>query len=172
MIKTIYLAGGCFWGTEHFFKLVRGVVSTAVGYANGHTEAPTYEEVCKGTTGYAETVKIDYDATQLKLELILELYFSTIDPISVNKQGGDIGEQYRTGIYYVDEDDLAIIQNSLSQLAKNYRASIAIECKPLGNFFLAEEYHQDYLEHNPTGYCHIRPELFYKARMANPILPE
>lgn len=168
MTKTIYLAGGCFWGTEHYFRLVRGVVDTKVGYANGHTDqAPTYQEVCTGTTGFAETVRIDYDSDILALETILDLYYKTIDPTSLNRQGGDIGEQYRTGIYYVDTKDREVIQRSLEDVQRLYRAEVVVECLPLANFYNAEEYHQRYLEHNPTGYCHIRPELFALAREAN-----
>ncbi len=168
MTKTIYLAGGCFWGTEAFFKLLRGVTATSVGYANGRTDNPTYEAVCRDNTGHAETVRIDYDADVLALPLILDLYYATIDPTSVNKQGGDIGEQYRTGIYYIDEEDRPIIEASLEELSQRYRAPIVVECQALEQFFPAEDYHQDYLDKNPTGYCHIRPELFLMARNANP----
>ena len=168
-MKEIYLAGGCFWGTEHFFKQVRGVVSTEVGYANGHTStAPTYEEVCQHTTGFAETVHIVYAPEQIDLSKLLELYFMTINPTTLNKQGGDIGDQYRTGIYYTDPKDLPTIQAALTALQKKYTAPIVIEAKPLTNFYSAEGYHQDYLDKNPGGYCHIRPELFRLAKEANP----
>lgn len=168
MNKVIYLAGGCFWGTEHFFKQVRGIVATDVGYANGRTEHPTYEEVCRHDTGHAEAVRIEYDPSEISLELILSLYYKTIDPTSLNKQGGDLGTQYRTGIYYTDEADLPTIQTSLAELAKLYRAPVVIECEPLLQFYSAEDYHQDYLDKNRGGYCHIRPELFVLARNANP----
>ena len=168
-MKEIYLAGGCFWGTEHFFKQVRGVVSTEVGYANGHTStAPTYEEVCQHTTGFAETVHIVYAPEQIDLSKLLELYFMTINPTTLNKQGGDVGDQYRTGIYYTDPEDLPTIQAALTALQKKYTAPIVIEVKPLTNFYNAEDYHQDYLDKNPGGYCHIRPELFRLAKEANP----
>lgn len=166
MIKEIYLAGGCFWGTEHFFKLLIGVVSTAVGYANGITDHPTYEEVCSSATGHAETVHITYDE-RLSLETILDLYYKTIDPTSANKQGADVGTQYRTGIYYTDPNDRPIIEASLNKLASQYRTPLVVECEPLRQFFRAEEYHQDYLSKNPGGYCHIRPELFLLVRKAN-----
>lgn len=165
MIKRIYLAGGCFWGTEHFFKLVRGVVATSVGYANGNLDAPTYEQVCAGDTGHAETVCVDYDSEIITLERLLELYFKTIDPTSLNKQDGDIGEQYRTGIYYTDPNDEPIIRTALAELQRHYRASLVVECLPLSCYYLAEDYHQGYLEANPRGYCHIRPELFALARV-------
>lgn len=167
-MKEIYFAGGCFWGTEHFFKQIRGVVSTEVGYANGNGENPTYEEVCKHTTGFAETVHVVYNPDQLSLETLLDLYFQTIDPTLLNRQGNDIGDQYRTGVYYTDPADEPIIRSSLAQLQKRYQASIVTECLPLKNFYTAEEYHQDYLDKNPNGYCHVRPELFELARRANP----
>lgn len=167
-MKEIYLAGGCFWGTEHFFKQVRGVVATEVGYANGHTTDPTYQDVCSHTTGFAETVHISYAPDQIGLPLLLELYFKTINPTSLNKQGGDIGDQYRTGIYYTDSTDRPVIEAALKALQAKYSAPIVIECEPLKNFYNAEDYHQDYLDKNPGGYCHIRPELFRLAKEANP----
>ena len=167
-MKEIYLAGGCFWGTEHFFKQVRGVVSTQVGYANGHTDSPTYQDVCSHTTGFAEAVRITYAPEQIDLSLLLSLYFKTINPTSLNKQGGDIGDQYRTGIYYTDSADRPVIEAALRELQTKYSAPIVVECEPLKNFFDAEEYHQDYLDKNPSGYCHIRPELFRLAKEANP----
>lgn len=162
--KEIYFAGGCFWGTEKFFACMEGVLETAVGYANGKTEHPTYEEVCKKDTGHAETVRVIYDASVLDLNELLDLYYKAIDPTSVNRQGGDIGTQYRTGIYYVDTNDLSIINSSLQQLANHYNQPIAVEVLPLQNFYYAEEYHQKYLDKNPTGYCHISESLFELAR--------
>lgn len=166
-MKEIYLAGGCFWGTEHFFKQVRGVVSTEVGYANGHTSNPTYEEVCSHTTGFAETVHITYAPDQITLDKLLELYFLTIDPTSLNRQGGDVGDQYRTGIYYTDSTDRPTIQAALKALQRKHSQPIVIEVEPLRSFYDAESYHQDYLDKNPSGYCHINPELFRVARKAN-----
>lgn len=167
-LKTIYLAGGCFWGTEHFFKQVRGVHATEVGYANGHKENPTYEEVCRTDTGFAETVRVDYAPEDVSLGLLLSLFFQTIDPTSLNKQGGDIGTQYRTGIYHVDEADVPTIRQALAELQSKYTRPIVVEQKSLSNFYPAEAYHQDYLEQNPRGYCHIQPELFALAKAANP----
>lgn len=166
--KEIYFAGGCFWGTEHFFKQVKGVVNTEVGYANGNTKNPTYEEVCSAETGFAETVKVVYNPKVISLNFLMDLYFKTIDPTSLNKQGGDIGTQYRTGIYYTDKNDKQKIQEALEKLAKNFSNPIVIENEPLKNFYNAENYHQDYLEKNPTGYCHISPALFEIARNAKP----
>ena len=163
----IYLAGGCFWGTEHFLKQIRGVERTEVGYANSMVSNPTYQEVCTGSTGAAETVKVIYDPQILHLDLLLDLYFQTIDPTSLNRQGEDCGLQYRTGIYYVNQDDLSVIEAAIGDLAKEYTEPIVIEVKPLLNFYLAEEYHQDYLNKNVGGYCHINPKLFELARKAN-----
>lgn len=166
MIKEIYLAGGCFWGTEKYFQNILGVVNTEVGYANGNTENPTYEEVCRNNTGHAETVKVLYDDNKIGLSYILELYYDVIDPISVNKQGGDIGPQYRTGIYYTDNNDKEIIMASISELQKKYDEKIAIEVKPIRNYCKAEDYHQKYLDKNPFGYCHIGKDKFEKAKLA------
>lgn len=166
MRKTIYLAGGCFWGTEQYIQNVKGVVSTEVGYANGNTKNPTYEEVCKKNTGHAETVKVEYDDDIIGLPFVLELYYDVINPVSVNRQGGDMGVQYRTGIYYVEEEDLKTIQNSIHELQKKYKEKIAVEVKPLTNYYPAEEYHQKYLDKNPTGYCHIGKDKFEKAKVA------
>ena len=154
-MKEIYLAGGCFWGTEHFFKQIDGVLETKVGFANGHTENPTYKEVCTDTTGFAETVYIKYDETKISLEFLLNMYFKAIDPVSVNKQGGDCGTQYRTGVYYTSEDQLPVIEKVFDQQQKELAEPIAVEVKALQNFYTAEEYHQDYLKKNPNGYCHI-----------------
>ena len=163
----IYLAGGCFWGTEHFLKQIRGVEQTEVGYANSQVPNPTYKEVCTGNTGAVETVKVVYDPRTVDLDLLLDLYFQTIDPTSVNRQGGDSGLQYRTGIYYIDKDDAPVIEAAIKDLAKDYAKPIAIEVMPLVNFYAAEEYHQDYLDENPGGYCHINPALFELAKKAN-----
>lgn len=163
----VYFAGGCFWGTEHFMQQIRGVKSTEVGYANGTIKDPTYEQVCTGNTGAAETVRVTYDPQEVKLDLLLELYFKTIDPTSLNRQGGDRGSQYRTGVYYTDKADLPIIESAISELAKGYKKPIVVEVMPLSNFYKAEDYHQDYLDKNPGGYCHISPDLFDFARKAN-----
>ena len=154
MKKTVYLAGGCFWGCQKYFDLIPGVMETQVGYANGPTENPTYEDV-KHDSGHAETVRVVYDPQKLPLDALLEKYFLVIDPTAVNRQGWDAGIQYRTGIYYTDPADEEVIREALRSLAKKYDAPIAVECLPLQNFYPAEEYHQKYLEKNPGGYCHI-----------------
>ena len=164
--KEIYLAGGCFWGTEKYLSGMKGVVKTDVGYANGNTENPTYEEVCRNNTGHAETVRVVYNSSVISLPFILDLYYDAINPISVNRQGGDVGTQYRTGIYYVNEEDKAVIDKSIQELQKKYNKPIAIEVLPLKNYYLAEEYHQKYLDKNPNGYCHIGRNKFEKAKLA------
>ncbi|MBQ6018710.1 MAG: peptide-methionine (S)-S-oxide reductase MsrA [Clostridia bacterium] len=163
-MKTIYLAGGCFWGTQKFFDRFDGVLSTTVGYANGKTKNPTYEQVCRSGTDHAETVRIDFDETAMPLSRLLEYYFLTIDPLSVDRQGGDVGRQYRTGIYYADASLLGEIAAAVKKEEEKVGAPLAVEVKPLENFCPAEEYHQKYLEKNPGGYCHIPAELMKPPR--------
>ena len=153
-MKTIYLAGGCFWGMQKFIDQFPGVLSTEVGYANGPTAHPSYREVCD-SAGHAETVRVDYDETVLSLRELLQYYFMVIDPLSVNRQGHDEGIQYRTGIYYTDEALLPEIEPVWRAEEEKAGAKLAVELEPLRNFFSAEEYHQKYLEKNPGGYCHI-----------------
>ena len=155
MTKEIYFAGGCFWGTQHLIKQIRGVVRTEVGYANGSTPNPTYEEVYTDTTGYVETVRIEYNPEEVSLTLLLEIFFRSIDPTSLNRQGGDIGTRYRTGVYYTDTGDLATIEQMFLLIKEDYDEDIVVELEPLHSFYPAEEYHQDYLDKNPTGYCHV-----------------
>ena len=154
-MNTIYLAGGCFWGVEGYFKRIEGVKGTTCGYANGRTENPSYEDVCRHDTGHAETVKVDFDDEVISLEDLLIYYFRIIDPVSVNKQGNDVGTQYRTGIYYTNESQLPVIKAAIEREQRKYNEKIAVEVLPIENFYSAEEYHQDYLDKNPNGYCHI-----------------
>lgn len=165
-MAEIYLAGGCFWGTEKYLKMIRGVRSTQAGYANGQTINPSYEDVCYRDTGHAEAVRVVYDADVLPLDFLLNLFFESIDPTSVNRQGGDIGVQYRTGVYYTDKGDLPVIEAAIASLQEKYEKPIAVEVLPLDNYSPAEEYHQNYLDKNPGGYCHIGPALFEKASRA------
>ncbi len=151
----IYLAGGCFWGVEAYMSRIYGVYDVTSGYANGKTENPTYEEVCYMNTGHAETVHVQYDPARVDLNTLLGYYFRIINPVSVNKQGNDVGTQYRTGIYYTDEADLPVIEAKMAEIQAKYDEPLAVEVEPLKHYFLAEEYHQDYLEKNPNGYCHI-----------------
>ena len=153
--KQIYLAGGCFWGTEAYFSKLKGVARTLCGYANGNTVNPTYEEVCHSDTGHAETVLVEYDPSVIPTEKILTEFFKTIDPTTENRQGYDIGSQYRSGIYYVDETDAPIIQSFAQKKQEEYAKPIVTEILPLIGFYPAEEYHQNYLDKNPNGYCHV-----------------
>lgn len=166
-MKEIYFAGGCFWGTEHYFKQINGVISTEVGYANGNTDNPKYEEVYTDTTGYAECVKVIYDPCVITLEYLVELFFRSIDPLSLNRQGNDCGTRYRTGVYYTDSDDIKEIESVFKSVESAVGEPLAVELEPLWNFYPAEEYHQAYLDKNPNGYCHIPLELMMMARMAN-----
>ena len=161
-MNTIYLAGGCFWGVEGYFKRIEGVKDTTCGYANGRTENPSYEDVCRHDTGHAETVKVDFNDEVISLEDLLIYYFRIIDPVSVNKQGNDVGTQYRTGIYYTDESQLPVIKAAIEREQRKYSEKIAVEVLPIENFYSAEEYHQDYLDKNPNGYCHINLDLAYE----------
>ena len=165
--KDIYLAGGCFWGTEHFFKQIAGVVSTEVGFANGHTTNPTYEQVYTDTTGYAETVHIVYNPSQVSLTFLLKMFFLAIDPTSLNKQGHDEGTRYRTGIYYTDAADRDVIDQVFAEEQAKYAKPLVVEREALANFYPADEYHQDYLDKHPDGYCHLPKALFAFARQAN-----
>lgn len=152
-LHKIWLAGGCFWGTQAYFARIFGVAKTSVGYANGKTENPTYHDI--HSTGHAETVEISYDPTKISLKELLQYYFQIIDPTIQDRQGNDIGTQYRTGIYYQDEADKSVIQAVTSEEQKKYNMKVLTEIKPLSHYYLAEDYHQDYLDKNPNGYCHI-----------------
>lgn len=164
LYSEVYLAGGCFWGTQRYLDCLSGVIETEAGYANGHGEQPSYEQVKNQCTGHAETVRVVYDRNQMPLEILLEQYYKIIDPVSVNRQGEDSGIQYRTGIYYTDPSDEPVIKASLAKLQKQYEAPLAVEAGPLENFYSAEEYHQKYLEKNPEGYCHIPAAMFQAAQ--------
>ena len=165
-MKTIYLAGGCFWGVQKFFDQFDGVITTEVGYANGPEEAPSYQDVCQ-SSGHAETVKIVYDESRITLTDLLNYYFMVIDPLSINKQGNDAGIQYRTGIYYTDEEQLSEARQVYAAEEEKAGASLAVELEPLQNFFTAEEYHQKYLVKNPGGYCHIPRAMFELEKTAD-----
>ena len=167
--KEIYLAGGCFWGTELYTSLVYGVVSAESGYANGTTAHPSYREVCSGS-GHAETVHIVYDPAKVSLDQLLLAFYDSIDPTAKDRQGNDIGRQYRSGIYYVpnadgsESVDAAVIRSSLDALQQRIGKPIAIEMGPIVNFYRAEDDHQEYLVKNPNGYCHISPALIAQMR--------
>ena len=151
--RIIYLAGGCFWGLEAYMERIQGVIDAVSGYANGKGDTTNYQLL--HATDHAETVKVTYDPNKISLDKLLQYYFRVIDPTSINKQGNDRGRQYRTGIYYQNEQDKAVIEAALKTLQSKYQESIQIEVEPLKNYVEAEEYHQDYLKKNPNGYCHI-----------------
>lgn len=176
-LNDIWLAGGCFWGVEHYMARVYGVYDAVSGYANGNTENPTYEDVIWKNTGHAETVHVRYDPERVDLEKLLAHFFQIIDPTLLNQQGNDRGTQYRTGIYYTDEADKSIIDKVIAKEQERYDKPIVTEVEPLVNFTIAEEYHQDYLEKNPDGYCHVKfdslenqeiPSLIDPARYPKP----
>lgn len=160
MMEVAYFAGGCFWGVEYFLKRADGVVSTRVGYMGGHKEKPTYEEVCSRTTGHLETVEVVYNPDETSFENLVKLFFEIHDPTQVNRQGPDIGEQYQSAIFYVDENQMRIVQKLISALEENgYR--VATQLRKAGVFWAAEEYHQNYYE--KTGgkpYCHFHTKRF------------
>lgn len=160
MVKEIYFAGGCFWGVEKFFGLVDGVISTEVGYANGNTLNPTYEQVCRENTGHAEAVKVIYDSSKVSLKSLLQKFFLVINPYSINRQGADVGVQYRTGVYYVEDSDYEDIKNFIDEAKSKSSHKIAVEVLKLDNYYKAEENHQKYLSKNPFGYCHLSKKDF------------
>jgi len=154
-LREIFFAGGCFWGVESYFARIPGVYDVTVGYANGTSGYPSYEAVCSHTTGHAETVHVIYDPERVALQTLAEHFFRIIDPLSLNRQGNDAGDQYRSGIYYTDEADLETLRAVLDAEQEKYSSPIVTELLPLRCYYLAEEYHQDYLDKNPGGYCHI-----------------
>ena len=154
-LREIWFEGGCFWGVEAYMSRIYGVADAVSGYANGRTQNPAYREVCSGQTGHAETVKVTYDPLLVDLAKLLKHFFSIIDPTLLNRQGNDVGNQYRTGIYYKDEADARMIRSFISREQKKYNMQIVTEVLPLIDFYPAEEYHQDYLDKNPGGYCHV-----------------
>ena len=180
MTKTIFLAGGCFWGTQHYLKQINGVLETQTGFANGNSasrsrsgdggivvEHPTYEQVYTDRTGYAETVRVVFDTEVLPMKKLVELYFLCIEPTSVNRQGEDEGTRYRTGIYYIEPEDRLTIMDVYREEQHGYSSPLAVEVEPLETFVPADEYHQDYLDKHPDGYCHLPEALFEMARQAN-----
>ena len=171
-LKEIYLAGGCFWGVEEYFSRIPGVRDAVSGYANGQTENPTYEEVCSGLTGHAETVRVSYDPRVVSLETLTEQFFQIIDPTVRDRQGNDAGRQYRTGVYYADAAEREPLERIFAAEQKKYKQKIVTELLPLENFFAAEEYHQDYLKKNPGGYCHVDFSALDGLKAKTPPAPE
>lgn len=165
MDSTIYFAGGCFWGTQHFFAQVNGVREAVCGYANGNTQNPKYEEVYTDTTGFAETVKVTYNPARIGLEELTDLFFCIIDPLTLNRQGHDEGTRYRTGIYYTDPAERAVIEKVYAREEARLGQPLVVELEPIKNFFPAEERHQDYLDKNPDGYCHLPFKAFRYVKL-------
>ena len=153
--REIILAGGCFWGTEAYLKRLPGILETEAGYANSQVAHPTYEDVCTGKTNAAEAVRVLYDHDVIPLPLLLEAYLRTIDPTALNRQGNDRGTQYRTGIYWTDPRDAPAVTTALTRVERRLGRPTRVEAGPLRTFFPAEGRHQDYLDANPSGYCHV-----------------
>ena len=153
--STVYLAGGCFWGVEKYLSGIPGVLETETGYANGQTHRPTYQQVRHEHTGHAETVRVVYNPSILPLDKLLRLFWRIIDPVSVNRQGEDVGVQYRTGVFYTCAEDAAVIRAELQKLQARYDRPLAVEACALEQFYPAEAYHQKYLDQTPGGYCHV-----------------
>ncbi|MBI9015132.1 MAG: peptide-methionine (R)-S-oxide reductase MsrB [Clostridiales bacterium] len=154
-LEDLYLAGGCFWGLEAYMTRVYGVYDVTSGYANGSTENPSYEDLIYNNSGHAETVHVRYDPALVSIKELLAYYFKVVDPTSLNQQGNDRGVQYRTGIFYTNETEKSIVLEEINKEQMMYEDDIVVEVLPLEHYYLAEEYHQDYLDKNPNGYCHI-----------------
>ena len=167
MLRTIYLAGGCYWGVEKYISNIAGVQETEAGFANGHVRAPAYVQVKKGDTGHAETVRVVYEDDVLPLDRLLRLFFRIVDPTSFERQGEDVGNQYRTGVYWTDAADETVVRAELSKLQQQYAAPLAVEACELDCFYPAEEYHQKYLDKTPGGYCHVPWEMIDWVKTAD-----
>ena len=168
-MTVLYFAGGCFWGIEHALRMLDGVTDTRVGYANGHTSDPTYSQVKKGDTGYRETVEVSFDRSVVSLPVLLKAFFILIDPERDDGQGHDIGDQYRTGVYYPSDSDKALVVEleSIFESERSKHKNFFTELAPLVRFYEAEEYHQDYLIKNPSGYCHVSRSEFEAVKALN-----
>ncbi len=153
-MKKIIVAGGCFWGVEAYYERVKGITKSLVGYTDGEGKNPTYQEVC-ASSGHVESVLLEYDENIIDLRRILDHFFNIVDPTLLNRQGHDIGVQYRTALFYFSDEDKDFIKNYFDEIKKNYKKPILTEIKPAGVFWPAEEYHQKYLDKNPNGYCHV-----------------
>lgn len=153
-IETITLGGGCFWCLEAVYEQVDGVQAVESGYCNGHVRQPSYQQVCEGNTGHAEVVKVQFDGTKITLREVLEIFFSIHDPTTLNRQGNDVGSQYRSGIYYHDEAQRAVAQAVIDEVNASLKGRAVTELKPLDSYWRAEDYHQHYFARNPgQGYC-------------------
>jgi peptide-methionine (S)-S-oxide reductase len=151
---VITLGGGCFWCTEAVFEMVDGVTAVTSGYANGHVPDPSYAQVCEGDTGHAEVVRVEFDPTRITLREVLEIFFATHDPTTLNRQGNDVGTQYRSGIYLHAPEQKAVAEAVLAEAQKGHGGRVVTELQPLDNWWPAEDYHQHYFARNPgQGYC-------------------
>lgn len=164
-MKEIYFAGGCFWGVEHFFKGVDGVAEAMPGYANGNTENPTYKEVYTDTTGFAETVRVRYNPERVSLDFLTRMFFTVTDPLTLNRQGHDEGTRYRSGVFYVNEEDRPVIEAVFQDVSAKLGVPLVTQLEPLRSFYPAEEYHQNYLDKTPEGYCHLSLKTFAYLRL-------
>lgn len=168
-MRKIVIGGGCFWGVEEYYRRLKGIEATRVGYAQGITENPSYQDVCTGRTKHAEVVELIYDETAISLTKILEHLFRFIDPTSLNRQGHDIGTQYRVGVYYEEPGDEPLIKAYIASRQSEYKAPIVLEVQQIGLFYDAETYHQKYLVKNPGGYCHVNMNLIRKEERKDTI---
>ena len=174
-IDTITLGGGCFWCLEAVYERVRGVTKVVSGYSNGHVVNPTYEQVCGGDTGHVEVVQVSYDTSQISLREILEIFFVIHDPTTLNRQGNDVGTQYRSGIYFRDAAQEAVAREVLAEVNEHHRGRAVTEVLPLANYSRAEDYHQHYFANHPNqGYCAmvVAPKVEkFKKTFASRVLP-
>ena len=162
-MKVCGFAAGCYWGVEHAFKMLDGVVNTAVGFQGGKVDNPTYRQVCESDTGHAEVVRVEYDEAVISLERLLDAFFFMHDPTQLNKQGPDVGTQYRSALFPEDDEQRVVIENYLEKISPKYSAPVVTKIES-GKFYSAEDLHQDYLVNNPSGYCHIGLEVFSKLK--------
>ena len=162
--KIFVVAGGCFWGVQAYYSLVRGVIKTSAGYCGGYSSFPTYEEVYSEITGHTESVKIEYDPEQTNINKLLDHFFFITDPTTLNSQKGDFGTRYRSVLFYSNNDEKDIISKYVDSIKNNYETKIVTEIAELKEFWQAEDYHQDYLNNNPDGYCHISSKHFKKVK--------
>jgi peptide-methionine (S)-S-oxide reductase len=152
--ETITLAGGCFWCIEAVYERVKGVTKVESGYSNGHAARPTYEQVCGGDTGHAEVVRVTFDPEQISLREILEIFFVVHDPTTLNRQGNDVGTQYRSGVYFHSPEQERVVREVVAELNEHHRGRVVTQVEPERNYSRAEDYHQHYFANNPNqGYC-------------------
>ncbi len=161
-MKEAYLAGGCFWGVEHYFSLIKGIVDVESGYCQSNIDNPSYQQLINGESTGCECVKVTYDETVITYQELLKHFFKAIDPTTLNRQGPDVGLQYRSGIYYTTDSERQLAEAFIVEVQPNYQSEIVVEVQLLDNYFPAEEYHQDYLVKNPQGYCHINFNIIDK----------